>query len=78
MYNDAKSINPESSHVVGNLESVMERYNKFVTVGAVDSVKNCAPLGEKAGFLTECGRKILKSIKGNLNVYVQNNKLNCY
>lgn len=78
LYNDAKSINPESSHVVGNLESVMERYNKFVIVGAVDSVKNCSPLGEKAGFLTECGRKILKSIKGNLNVYIQNNKLNCY
>ena len=75
--NEIKSINPDYGHVAGYLESIAERFKKFAKRNAMDSVENCSPLGDDLGYLNECGRKVLETIKGSLDLYIRNNKLNC-
>ena len=75
--NEIKSINPDYGHVSGYLESIAERFKKFAKRNAMDSIEFCNPLGEALGYLNECGRNVLETIKGSLDLYIRNNKLNC-
>lgn len=77
LYHDAKSIYPDGVHIAGDVESLANSFNKFAKKIKSDKIELCSKFDDGLGTLTECGRKILKTVKRELEIYIRNNKINC-
>jgi len=77
LYHDAKSIYPDGVHIAGDVESLANSFNKFAKKIKNDKIELCNTFDDGIGTLTECGRKILKTVKRELEIYIRNNQINC-